>query len=89
MDAAHRRGVSKMQIIGFKVGDSEKSLHFVAAIDAATKGIRGLYLPLSKISFQETDGLSVEIDTKDGGIKVGFPGIVTIDDEFAARIKLL
>lgn len=89
MDAAHRRGVTKMQISGFKVGGSDKCLHFVALADSQVKGVRGLYLPLSKISFQETDDLSVLIDTKDGGIKVGFPGVVTIDDEFAARIKLI
>lgn len=78
-----------MQLVGFKVGETEKSIHFVAAVDAATAGIRGLYLALSKIEWVESDGKSVEIQTKDAGLRVGFPGTITIDDEYAARIKLI
>ena len=77
-----------MFLKGFKVAETEKAIAFVAEKDAATVGIKPLWLPLKKIvDSNELDELDKRIETAQG-TKKGIPMALAICDEFAKKVGM-
>lgn len=72
---------------GYIVRETEKAIAFVKASDAASTGVRPLWIPRKKISsLIEIDDLSRRIETAQDGVRVGVPITAQIESEFAAKV---
>ncbi len=79
----------KVQVQGFVVRETEAAVAFVLNQDAAVQNIRPLWLPRKKIAeLVELDLVSKKIVTAQDGERIGIPVVVSIDAEFADRVKL-
>lgn len=78
-----------MQVTGYITRTTEAANQFVFAKDAATVGVKPLWVPVRKIvSAIELDSKSVQIVTAQDGTRVGIPYTLDIDDSFAAKVGL-
>ena len=79
-----------MQVTGYITRTTEAANQFVFAKDAATVGVKPLWVPIRKIvTAVELDGKSVEIHTAQDGTRVGIPFTLDIEDAFAAKVGLV
>jgi hypothetical protein len=78
-----------MQVTGYITRVTDAANQFVFAKDAATVGVKPLWIPVRKIvSAIELDAKSVNIVTAQDGERVGIPFTLDIDDAFAAKVGL-
>jgi hypothetical protein len=79
----------KVQVEGFVVRETEAAVAFVLAQDAAVQQVRPLWLPRKKIAeLVELDLPGRQIRTAQDGERIGIPVVVSIDAEFADRVKM-
>jgi hypothetical protein len=78
-----------MQMTGYVVRETDAAVAFVRESDAAIEGVRPLWLPRRKIeAMAELDNLSVQIKTAQDGTRIGTPWLVSVNPEFAEKLKL-
>lgn len=78
-----------MQVQGFVVRETEAAVAFVSQADAGKDGVRPLWVPRRKIlAASELDLMGVTIRTAQDGERIGLPFSLTVEDEFAAKVKL-
>ena len=79
-----------MKVQGFVVRETEAAVAFVRAQDAAVQQVRPLWLPRKKIAeLVELDLAGRRIMTAQDGERIGIPVMVSVDAEFAERVKLV
>ena len=79
-----------MQVTGYITRVTDAANQFVFAKDAATVGVKPLWVPVRKIvSAIELDAKSVDIVTAQDGTRVGIPMTLDIEDAFAAKVGLV
>lgn len=79
-----------MKVQGFVVRETEAAVAFVRAADAATAGIRPLWVPRKKIvALVELDLAGKLIATAQDGERIGIPAVLDVDAEFADKVKLV
>jgi hypothetical protein len=75
------------QMVGYMVRATEAAIAFVAEADAATVGVKPLWIPLRKIEhMQESDAIGRKIQTAQDGERVGTPCNLKVCDAFLAKI---
>lgn len=75
-----------MQVTGYKVGGTDKSIAFVAEDRADIAGVIPFHVPLSKIEgCREADAIGKRIATAHGD-RVGIPMTLVINDAFYAKV---
>lgn len=78
-----------MQVTGYITRVTEAANQFVFAKDAATVGVKPLWVPVRKIvSAIELDLASVKIVTAQDGERVGIPFTLDIEDAFCAKVGI-
>ena len=78
-----------MQVTGYITRVTDAANQFVFAKDAATVGVKPLWVPVRKItSAVELDTASVKIVTAQDGERVGIPFTLDIDDAFCAKVGI-
>ena len=79
-----------MQVTGYITRVTDAANQFVFAKDAATVGVKPLWVPVRKIvSAIELDLASVKIVTAQDGERVGIPFTLDIEDTFAAKVGIV
>ena len=78
-----------MIVNGFITRVTDAANQFVFAKDAATVGVKPLWVPVRKIlAAIELDTASVTIVTAQDGERVGIPMTLDIDDAFCAKVGI-
>lgn len=75
-------------MVGYVVRETDAAVAFVADSDAATVGVKPMWIPRKKIeTVTELDSLSRSIHTAQDGERIGIPTALWVDDAFIARVK--
>lgn len=76
------------QMIGYMVRATDAAIAFVAESDAATVGVKPLWIPRKKIlAAKESDARGRTIVTAQDGERIGTPMFVDVCDVFLAKVK--
>ena len=75
-------------LVGYVVRATDAALAFVAESDAATTGIKPLWIPRKKIlAAKESDAMGRKIQTAQDGERIGILTFLEVDDAFIAKVK--
>lgn len=75
-------------MVGYVVRATDAALAFVAESDAATVGIKPLWIPRKKIlAAKESDALGRRIKTAQDGERIGILTYLDVDDAFIQKVK--
>lgn len=75
-------------MVGYVVRTTDAALAFVAESDAATVGIKPLWIPRKKISAaKESDAMGRRIQTAQDGERIGILTYLDVDDAFIQKVK--
>lgn len=75
-------------LVGYVVRTTDAAVAFVAESDAATVGIKPLWIPRKKIaSAKESDAMGRKIQTAQDGERIGILTYLDVDSAFIQKVK--
>lgn len=75
-------------LVGYVVRTTDAAVAFVAESDAATVGIKPLWIPRKKIAAaKESDAMGRKIQTAQDGERIGILTYIDVDSAFLEKVK--
>lgn len=75
-------------LVGYVVRTTDAAVAFVAESDAATVGIKPLWIPRKKIhAAKESDAMGRKIQTAQDGERIGILTYLDVDSAFLEKVK--
>lgn len=75
-------------MVGYVVRTTDAAVAFVAESDAATVGVKPLWIPRKKITLaKESDAMGRKIQTAQDGERIGILSMLEVCDAFIAKVK--